>query len=76
MTLVGVFEPIGFWHPLSDVSCVAPLKGKPYVIGGCTLGSRPAVPIPGGGGKVRSFQRHLCIATAKKNLECTFACLK
>jgi hypothetical protein len=68
----------GFWHPLPDVSCFAPPKGKPYVIGGCTLGSRPALPMPGGGGggKVRSFRWHLCIATAKKNLECTFTYLK
>lgn len=83
--IVGRISPgpgkLGFWRPLPDVACLAPPKGKPFSIGGCTIGSRPLLPGPGGSpppalGQVKSFKWHLCIATAKKNLECKFTYIK
>lgn len=71
----------GFWRPLPDVACLAPPKGLPFDIGGCSLGSRPLLPAPGGApppglAQARIFTWHLCIATATKNLECTFTYLR
>jgi hypothetical protein len=83
--VVGRISPgpgqLGFWRPLPGIACLAPPKGKPFSIGGCTFGARPLLPgplgaPPPGAAQAKSFGWHLCIATATKNLECKFTYLK